>query len=165
MGDIGNGSGLKRLLLGAGIAAALAAGGTALAGPAKKTPYWASLSHDEARMRVGPSLDYPSNWIYRRRDLPVKVVQVLGLWRKVEDPDGAQGWMHVRLLSDTPTAIVRAEEAPLRESASDGARALFRAQRGVVGRLSDCSGNWCAFDAKGQRGYVKTSDIWGATDK
>lgn len=165
MGDIGNGSGMKRLLLGAGVAAALAIGGAALAGPAKKVPYWASLSHDEARMRVGPSLDYPSNWIYRRRDLPVKVVQVLGLWRKVEDADGAQGWMHVRLLSDTPTAIVRSEEAPLRESASDGARALFRAQRGVVGRLSDCSGSWCAFDAKGQRGYVKASDIWGATDK
>ena len=78
MGDIGNGSGMKRLLLGAGMAAALAMGGAALAGPAKKVPYWASLSHDEARMRVGPSLDYPSNWIYRRRDLPVKVVQVLG---------------------------------------------------------------------------------------
>jgi SH3-like domain-containing protein len=154
---------MKRLLLGAGVVAALSAAGAALAGPGKPVPYWASLSHDEARMRVGPSLDYPSNWIYRRRDLPVKVVQVLGLWRKVEDPDGAQGWMHVRLLSDTPTAIVRAEIAPLRVSASDGARALFRAQRGVVGRLGDCSGGWCSFDIKGQRGYAKASDLWGAT--
>ncbi|MEC3911703.1 SH3 domain-containing protein [Sphingobium sp. CR2-8] len=165
MGDMGNGSGMKRWLLGAGMVAALGAAGAALAAPGKPVPYWASLSHDEARMRVGPSLDYPSNWVYRRRDLPVKVVQVLGLWRKVEDPDGAQGWMHVRLLSDTPTAIVRAPVAPLRESASDTARALFRAERGVVGRLSDCSGGWCAFDAKGQRGYVKASDVWGATDK
>lgn len=169
MGDMGTGSGMKRLLKSAGMVAALAvagmAGGAASAAPGKPVPYWASLSHDEARMRVGPSLDYPSNWIYRRRDLPVKVVQVLGLWRKVEDPDGAQGWMHVRLLSDTRTAIVRSEFAPLRESASDGARALFRAERGVVGRLSDCSGGWCAFDAKGQRGYVKASDIWGGTDK
>lgn len=136
-----------------------------MAAPNKPVPYWASLSHDEARMRVGPSLDYPSNWIYRRRDLPLKVVQVLGLWRKVQDPDGAQGWMHVRLLSDTPTAIVKAQIAPLRQSANDGARALFRAERGVVGRLSDCSSGWCSFDAKGQRGYVKADDVWGATDK
>ena len=57
-------------------------------------------------MRVGPSLDYPSNWVYRRRDLPVKVVQVLGNWRKIEDSTGTQGWMHVRLLSDTATALV-----------------------------------------------------------
>lgn len=165
MGDMGYGSGMKRLLLGAAVVAALAAAGAALAAPGKPVPYWASLSHDEARMRVGPSLDYPSNWVYRRRDLPVKVVQVLGLWRKVEDPDGAQGWMHVRLLSDTPTAIVKSDVAPLRQSASDGARTLFRAERGVVGRLTDCSGGWCSFDAKGQRGYVKASDVWGATDR
>ncbi|WP_420145015.1 SH3 domain-containing protein [Sphingobium sp.] len=173
MADMGNGSGMKRLLTGAGMVAALTAtmagilpgADMAVAAPGKPTPYWASLSHDEARMRVGPSLDYPSNWIYRRRDLPVKVVQVLGLWRKVEDPDGAQGWMHVRLLSDTPTAIVKADVAQLHESASDNTRTLFRAERGVVGRLADCSGGWCAFDVKGQRGYVKASELWGATDK
>ncbi|MDO7834910.1 SH3 domain-containing protein [Sphingobium sp. HBC34] len=165
MGVLLFGFGMKRLLLGAGAVAALAAGADALAAPAKPVPYWASLAQDEARMRVGPSLDYPSNWVYRRRDLPVKVVQVLGQWRKVQDPDGAQGWMHVRLLSDTATAIVRVDVAPLHESARDGSRALFRAERGVVGRLSDCSGGWCSFDVKGQRGYVKASDVWGATAK
>jgi SH3-like domain-containing protein len=73
--------------------------------------------------------------------------------------------MHVRLLSDTATAIVKAEIAPLRQSASEGARIAFRAERGVVGRLSDCSGGWCSFDVRGQRGYVKASDVWGATDQ
>ena len=162
---MGDGSGMKRFWLGAGVAVVLGAAGAALAAPAKPVPYWASLAQDEARMRVGPSLDYPSNWVYRRRDLPVKVVQVLGLWRKVEDPDGAQGWMHVRLLSDTATAIVKAEVAPLHQSASESARTLFRAERGVVGRLGDCSGGWCTFDVKGQRGYVKAGDVWGATGK
>lgn len=165
MGVMLFGSGMKRLLRGAGAVAALGAAAAGLAAPAKPVPYWASLAQDEARMRVGPSLDYPSNWVYRRRDLPVKVVQVLGQWRKVQDPDGAQGWMHVRLLSDTATAIVKADVAPLHESASAGSRALFRAERGVVGRLSDCSGGWCGFDVKGQRGYVKASDLWGATAK
>ncbi|MBV2146933.1 hypothetical protein KRZ98_01320 [Sphingobium sp. AS12] len=165
MGDRKNRSGMKRIWLGAGVVMALGVAGGAVIAAGKPVPYWASISQPEARMRVGPSLDYPSNWIYRRRDLPVKVVQVLGLWRKVEDPDGAQGWMHVRLLSDTPTGVVRVAEAPMRESASDGARTLFRAQKGVVGRLSDCSGGWCSFDVKGQRGYVKAQDVWGATDK
>src|SRR3546814_17200266 len=60
-------------------------------GQEKKPPYWASLSKDEARMRAGPSMDYPANWIYRRRDLPVKVVAVYSHWRRIEDPDGTQG--------------------------------------------------------------------------
>ena len=130
---------------------------------AKKLPYWASISQDEARMRVGPSLDYPSNWIYRRRDMPVRVVQVLGNWRKVEDPAGVQGWMHVRLLSDTATAIVvGSETAAMRERSGDGARVLYRAEPGVVGRVKGCSDGWCSFDVRGQRGYVRASSLWGA---
>lgn len=133
------------------------------AAPGRPVPYWASISEEEARMRVGPSLDYPSSWIYRRRDLPVKVVQVLGLWRKVEDSGGTQGWMHVRLLSDTKTAIVTAAIAPMHERASDSSTTLFRAEKGVVGRLAGCSGGWCDFNVRGQRGYVRAGDIWGAT--
>lgn len=153
---------MKGYLKGAGFIAALCVAASAWAAP-KPVPYWASLSHDEARMRVGPSLDYPSNWVYRRRDLPVKVVQVLGLWRKVEDPSGAQGWMHVRLLSDAPTAIVTASTAPMHAAARSNARILYRAQKGVVGRLSSCGDGWCGFDVKGQRGFIRASDIWGAT--
>lgn len=155
-------TGVKQLLTMAGCAALLIGAGVATAG-VKKTPYWASLSHDEARMRVGPSLDYPSSWVYRRRDLPVKVVQVLGLWRKIEDPDGAQGWMHVRLLSDAETGIVSVPMAELHESASAASQTIFRAEKGVVGRLSGCSGGWCNMDVRGKRGYVRASDIWGAT--
>lgn len=153
---------MKGYLAGAGMVIALCVAGGAWAAQ-KPVPYWASLNQDEARMRVGPSLDYPSSWVYRRRDLPVKVVQVLGLWRKVEDPGGTQGWMHVRLLSDTPTAIVTAPVAPLRQAASDDARALFRAEKGVVGRLSSCGDGWCTFEVAGQRGFVRASDVWGAT--
>ncbi|EQB08264.1 hypothetical protein L288_07895 [Sphingobium quisquiliarum P25] len=159
----GNRSGMKGYLLGAGAIGALCIAGASGASPAKPVPYWASISQDEARMRVGPSLDYPSNWVYRRRDLPVKVVQVLGLWRKVEDPDGTQGWMHVRLLSDTATAIVTAPTAPMRASADEGAKTVYRAEKGVVGRLASCSNGWCQFDVKGQKGFVRATDVWGAT--
>lgn len=149
----------KRAL--AGLLIALMAQTPAQAQGRKAVPYWASISEPEARMRVGPSLDYPSNWIYRRRDLPVKVVQVLGNWRKVEDSSGTQGWMHVRLLSDTPTAIVTGELAPLRERGNESARLLFRAEPGVVGRVSNCSGGWCTLDVRGQKGFVRVSSLWG----
>lgn len=155
---------MKGYLPHAGIAAAALCMASGMsAAPSKPVPYWASLAQDEARMRVGPSLDYPSNWVYRRRDLPVKVVQVLGLWRKVEDPGGTQGWMHVRLLSDTATAIVTTSVAPMHETASEEARTVFRAEKGVVGRLSSCSDGWCGFAVGSQRGFVRVTDIWGAT--
>jgi SH3-like domain-containing protein len=148
-----------------GLAGAVALFSTyAEAGPVKKVPYWASITKNEARMRVGPSYDYPSNWLYRRRGLPVKVVQVLGNWRKVEDSSGTQGWMHVRLLSDTPTAIVTSL-APMYESRGGNARIAFRAEPGVVGALSDCASGWCLFDVAGQRGYVRAEQLWGSAGR
>lgn len=129
----------------------------------RAVPYWASIAADEARMRVGPSLDYPSNWVYRRRDLPVKVVQVHGNWRKVEDSTGVQGWMHVRLLSDRTTAIVTGSMAMMRQSADDRAPVAFRVEPGVVGRINGCSAGWCGFDVGGRKGKVRAESLWGAT--
>ncbi len=130
----------------------------------KAGPYWASISQPEARMRVGPNLDYPSNWIYRRRDLPVKVVQVLGNWRKIEDSSGTQGWMHVRLLSDTATAIVQKGVTEMRDKPSRDAKLLYRVEPGVVGRISDCASGWCALDVNGKRGFVAADALWGAVE-
>ena len=85
------------------------AAGPAAAQSDPELPYWASISVDEARMRKGPSPDVPVIWEYRRKDLPVKVVARFETWRKIEDPDGTQGWMAARLLSRTRTAIVTGE--------------------------------------------------------
>ena len=132
------------------------------AGDTKAVPYWASLSASEARMRVGPSLDYPSNWVYRRRDLPVKVVQVHTNWRKIEDSTGTQGWMHVRLLSDAATAIVTQPIAEMHVAPDPQSKLLYRAEAGVVGRVKNCDRGWCHFDIQGQRGYIRANALWGA---
>jgi len=138
----------------------------AVVGPAgaqsdPELPYWASISVDEARMRKGPSPDVPVIWEYRRKDLPVKVVARHETWRKIEDPDGTQGWMAARLLSRTRTAIVVGDIRPLREAASGSSPVLYRAEPGVVGKISDCANGWCMFDVKGRRGWIETDHIWG----
>lgn len=138
----------------------------AVVGPASaqsdpQLPYWASISVDEARMRKGPSPDVPVIWEYRRKDLPVRVVARFETWRKIEDPDGTQGWMAARLLSRTRTAIVTGEIRPMREDASISAAVAYRAEPGVVGRITDCKDGWCLFDVKGRKGWIQTDHIWG----
>ncbi len=156
----------SRGVLSAGAAIAVAfglMGSSPVQAQTKTPPYWASIAASEARMRVGPSLDYPSSWVYRRKDLPVRVVQVHSNWRKIEDPSGTQGWMHVRLLSDTATAMVKGAAA-MRDRRSDDSPELYSVEAGVVGRVSDCSGGWCLFDVAGQRGFIHASALWGATE-
>ena len=128
----------------------------------RKVPYLASIQASRARMRTGPARSYPASWLYQRSGLPVRVVAVFKEWRKVEDPDGTQGWMQGNLLSDTRTAIVRGTvPIEMRDRPSAGGKLLWRAAPGVVGRLSQCGGGWCRFDVMGQAAYVEIGRLWG----
>ncbi|MFN3389034.1 MAG: SH3 domain-containing protein [Allosphingosinicella sp.] len=136
--------------------------GTAQAQKERETPYWASISAGKAMMRTGPGRNYPAKWLYLRADLPIRVVETYPGWRKVEDPEGEQGWMLQRLLSDTRTALVTGDAPrPMHESPSPNARVRYRAEPGVVGRLSNCGDGWCLLDVGGRRGYIRTGHFWG----
>ena len=140
---------------------------SALAMPAaaqdeKKVPYWASIASGEAMTRTGPARTYPGIWLYKRRDLPVKVVQRHENWRKIEDPEGDQGWMLVTLLSDRRTAMVK-DGAPreVRSDASAGSSVRYRVEAGSVGRIDQCDGQSCHIAFGKKDGWMAQSDLFG----
>jgi SH3-like domain-containing protein len=146
------------------VASALMAGATpALA--AKKMPYWASLNAGEVMMRKGPGRNFPADWLYKRKGLPVKVVKAYKAehaeWRRIQDPDGAEGWVQANLLSEKRSALVVGDVRPLRDKPSPGAAIVWRAEPGVVGNISQCAKGWCLFDARGRAGYIEVSQLFG----
>lgn len=129
----------------------------------RDVPYWASLREDEVYMRVGPSVDFPIEWIYRRAGLPVKVVRLNEGWRLVEDPDGARGWIAARLLDPDRAAIVTGEgEAAMRAEPSPAAPLRWRVEAGVVGRLGQCNDGWCRFTVGQRGGWIAQDRLWGS---
>lgn len=124
-------------------------------------PYWASIAAGEAIMRTGPDRSYPAEWVYHRKDLPVRVTQVTGPWRRIQEQDGSSGWMLAMLLSARRTAVVTGAVRPIRDDADDSAKLLWQAEPGVVGRISRCDGRWCRIQIGEKTGYVAQSGIWG----
>jgi SH3-like domain-containing protein len=138
----------------------------AVAAPAaaqdKQPPYWASIASGEAMARTGPGRNYPGVWLYKRRDLPIRVVKKYENWRMIEDPDGARGWMLVSLLSDRRTAIVKkGDPRPIHVKPAVGSAVRYRAEAGVVGRIERCNSGWCRISVGKREGFIRTSDIWG----
>ena len=129
----------------------------------REPPYWASISATRAHMRTGPGRNFPISWLYQRADLPVRVVEIYKNWRKIEDPDGVQGWMLVNLLSAQRTAIIAGGTHPLRSAPEPRAAIRYRAEAGVVGQIHNCGRGWCEFDVHGRRGYVEIAHLFGVT--
>lgn len=128
-----------------------------------KTPYWASIRPDEVNMRVGPGEDYRIAWVYRRKGLPLKVLRLKEGWRLVQDPDGAQGWMHQRFLTRERMVYVKAKApTPMREEATDGAKLLWKLAPGVVAKLGECDAGWCEVSLGQRKGYVAQAQLFGA---
>ncbi len=137
-----------------------------LAAPAaaeeRQPPYWASIASGEAMMRTGPGKNYPGIWLYKRRDLPIRVVKTYPNWRMIEDPEGTRGWMLVTLLSERRTAVVKTGGArPIHERPDPSSRVAYLAEPGVVGRIVQCSNGWCRIKIGKRAGHVRASDIWG----
>jgi SH3-like domain-containing protein len=132
---------------------------------ARKVPYWASLDAGEVMMRKGPGRNFPADWLYRRKGLPVKVVKAYKAehaeWRRIQDPDGAEGWVQANLLSDKRSALVIGDVRPLREKPVAGSPIMWRAEPGVVGSVSQCANGWCHLDVRGKAGFIETTQLFG----
>lgn len=125
-------------------------------------------------MRVGPSKEYPIEWVYKRAGLPVKVIRVREGWRLVEDPEGAQGWISSNQLDPARGALVVGTGlAEVRADASPGSALKWRAQPGVVAGLLRCRAAWCEVDlataqqredGKTLKGWMERERLWGTEE-
>jgi SH3-like domain-containing protein len=99
--------------------------------------------------------------VFTRRDMPLQVTAEHEHWRRVEDRDGAGGWVHYALLSGVRTALVEQDLTPLHARADEGTPVMAYLESGVVARLMACAGDWCRVNAEGIRGWTRKSALWG----
>ena len=124
-------------------------------------PRFASLRSDEVNLRAGPGTQYPVEWVFLRRDLPVEIVAEYGRWRKVRDIDGSVGWVHQSLLSRRRWVMVTGVVQALYRKPAEDADTMLRAEPGVLGRLLKCWKEWCRIDIAGHVGWLMRRHLWG----
>lgn len=124
-------------------------------------PRYVSLKGSEGNARRGPSLSHRIDWVFRHAGMPLRVVAEFGHWRRVEDMDGAGGWIHYALLSGVRTAIVQQDMVQLHAKPNADSDVVARAEAGAIVRLGECIPDWCRISGGGERGWVPKSTIWG----
>ncbi len=155
------------LLLGLGLTAA---GGFPPGAHAQSSglplPRFASLRASEVNMRAGPGIQYPIDWIFQKRHLPVEIISEFETWRRVRDHQGTKGWVHQSMLSGARTVIVLGRVRTLRAEADSGSSAVAKLEPDVVLRIVKCGqgADWCRVRAAGYKGFLRRAEIWGVGD-
>jgi len=126
-----------------------------------KVPRFVSLRFATVNLRAGPGTQYPINWVYKRRGMPVEVIRDLDNWRRVRDRWGTVGWIHVSNLSGKRTALIDRQTRTLRRKPDDAAAPVARAQAGVIAEVRACAKDWCRIRTAGRTGWVRRTSIWG----
>ncbi|MCM2294487.1 SH3 domain-containing protein [Allorhizobium sp. BGMRC 0089] len=132
-------------------------------------PRFVSLKSDKARMRAGPSFDYPIRWVYEAKGLPVEILEEYGNWRQVRDCDGVSGWMNSALLSGKRTGLaapwrtVSGEMIDMHAAPGPLSQVMAKLQPRVRLNVHDCDGHWCEVSVQngGPSGYIRQSLVWG----
>ncbi len=124
-------------------------------------PRYVSMKAAEGNVRRGPSLTHRIDWVFKRRGMPLQITAEYGNWRRVQDRDGAGGWVHYALLSGARTVLIESELLPVHTSPDPNSQVSAKFESGVVARLGSCSLDWCQISAGGYRGWAQKSNLWG----
>ncbi|MFK7939830.1 MAG: SH3 domain-containing protein [Roseovarius sp.] len=124
-------------------------------------PRFVSMKASEGNVRRGPSLTHQIDWVFKRKDVPLVITAEHGHWRRVQDRDGAGGWVHYSLLSGTRTAIVEKDMLELLSKPDQKSMAVARLELGVIARIEECRDAWCRMNADGYKGWAPKTALWG----
>jgi SH3-like domain-containing protein len=126
-------------------------------------PRYVSMKSSEGNVRRGPSLTHRIDWVFTRRDMPLQITAEHGHWRRVQDRDGAGGWVHYALLSGVRTVLIEQDMMPIYSRPDPQTQIVAALEVGVVARLGTCDQNWCRVSAGGYRGWALKTQLWGVS--
>ena len=118
------------------------------------------LKNKKVNVRYGPSFDYPIKYVYRKVELPLKVIDKKENFRKIIDLKKNSGWIHISQLKKSKSFIVTRNKILFRKP-TIFSKPIARIQKGRLLQYKDCKKNWCNVKSAGFNGWVKTDSLWG----
>ena len=121
-----------------------------------------SLKKNKTNVRYGPGLDYPIKYIYRKVNLPVKLIDKKDNMRRVIFLDNNSGWIHRSQLKPS-NAVISLGKKILFKKPSDFSEPIAKVQKGRLLVIKKCEDDWCNVLTDDYTGWIKIKNVWGYT--
>ena len=73
---------------------------------AQEEEYFRMLKNNEVNVRYGPGFDYPIKFIYKKKYLPIKIIDKKENFRRIIDLKNNSGWIHTSQLRKNKSFIL-----------------------------------------------------------
>ena len=123
--------------------------------------YFRTIPFDEVNLRQGPSKEYPIKIFYKKKFLPVLILDKSDNYRKIRDHENNTGWIHVSQLSKKKAAIVIDEELIMFANPTIYSKPIAILRKGRLAQIIKCKQIWCKAKSDKYKGWLKKDSLWG----
>ena len=120
-----------------------------------------SLKNNEVNVRVGPSKEYPIKFTYKKKYLPLEVLDKSETWRKIKDFENNSGWIHISQLSKKKSAININNNSLLYKKPTIYSKPIVKLEIGRLILIKKCKEKWCKITSGGYSGWIFKDSLWG----
>ena len=120
-----------------------------------------SLKNNEVNLRQGPSFEYPIKLIYKKKYLPVIILDRSETWRQIKDFQNNSGWIHISQLSKKKAAINIKNNSILYKNATIYSKPIAKLEAGRLVLISKCKIKWCKITSGDFNGWILKNHLWG----
>ena len=120
-----------------------------------------TLRYNEVNLRQGPSNEYPIKIFYKKKYLPVLIMDQSENYRKIIDHENNTGWIHISQLSKKKAAIIKNDDLIMFSRTTIFSKPIVMLKKGRLTKIKKCKENWCKAESGNFKGWLKKDSLWG----
>ena len=123
--------------------------------------YFSTLKYNKVKVRQGPSFKHPVKFIYKKKYLPIKVIDSKDNFRKITDLKNNNGWIHVSQLTKKKSAINIHNLSIIFKKPNIYSQPMAKLEKGKVVIVKKCKEDWCKIITNDYKGWIIKNYLWG----
>ena len=127
---------------------------------ANENEYFLMLKNNKVNVRFGPGFEYPIKYVYKKKYLPIKVIDKKENFRRIIDQKNNSGWIHTSQLRKNKSFILL-EDQLLFSKPTKYSKPILKILRGRLLLAKKCKKKWCKVKTDDYLGWITTNNIWG----
>ncbi len=119
-----------------------------------------SLKNKLVNVRYGPGFNYPIKYVYKKKYLPVEIIDQKENFRRIIDFKKNSGWIHISQLKKSNSLIIL-ENKILFKKPSKFSKPIVKLEKGRLLIIKKCKYNWCKVTTEKYIGWLESKNVWG----